>query len=330
MYIACSTINGRNRFFIRESFLENEIYYSRDLMELGENPGKFIIYANHMAFYIDESVEDHLSAAGMNVSQDELEDLFWPYLRPDVKYRFRYARSRSKKETAGNTASHHFHMFDRRRLHFLRFGQMNQKRIFNVSPKMFQVLNEKSRDELEQYFILNEKKLKPKEFKSYVYVIFDLQNHFGKTFATEMPQVLDQSEVDAHFLDDICRLNCDKKFWAGMEMTGWLHEYLKRYIILFFDSAYAETRYFDEKRYDWINSKRAYKPFPFKTKEKMYQEASTIFGMPTNDLKKMSKKDLTKLYRKKARALHPDGGGSHDEFIHLSEVYDALVEGKDG
>ena len=182
MYIAHTIINGKKQYVIRESVLKDGVYRFRELMNLGPDPGIFVKYPHNNAFYIDGSVEDHLTGKGMEVSQDDLEDIFWPYVRPDVKYRFRYFRSKGRSRKAEQTALHEFHSFDIRRLHFLKFGQMDQSRLYTTSSKMFQVLKRKSRDELEQYFMLNEKILKPKELKSYVYVIFNLQKHFGKIF----------------------------------------------------------------------------------------------------------------------------------------------------
>jgi curved DNA-binding protein CbpA len=39
----------------------------------------------------------------------------------------------------------------------------------------------------------------------------------------------------------------------------------------------------------------------------------------------MSKKELTRLYRKKAKDLHPDTGGDHQTFVELSEAYEKLL-----
>ena len=70
MYIARNKIEGLNRFYIRESFLSEGIYQARDLMDLGEDPRRFIKYIDQRAFYIDECVEDRLRENGAEFSQD--------------------------------------------------------------------------------------------------------------------------------------------------------------------------------------------------------------------------------------------------------------------
>jgi len=39
----------------------------------------------------------------------------------------------------------------------------------------------------------------------------------------------------------------------------------------------------------------------------------------------MTKKKLAKLYRKLARQVHPDTGGSHEKFIELNAAYQNLL-----
>jgi DnaJ-class molecular chaperone len=42
----------------------------------------------------------------------------------------------------------------------------------------------------------------------------------------------------------------------------------------------------------------------------------------------MTKRGLTRLYRRMAKKLHPDKGGEHEKFIQLSEAYQELLKGK--
>ena len=42
----------------------------------------------------------------------------------------------------------------------------------------------------------------------------------------------------------------------------------------------------------------------------------------------MERKELVRLYRRKAKELHPDRGGDQESFIRLSEAFTCLVEGK--
>ena len=40
----------------------------------------------------------------------------------------------------------------------------------------------------------------------------------------------------------------------------------------------------------------------------------------------MTKENLTKLYRRLARQVHPDTGGSDEKFIELNNAYQSLLE----
>jgi hypothetical protein len=51
-----------------------------------------------------------------------------------------------------------------------------------VPQKLFSVLAHKSRDELEQIFMEMEKILTAREYKTYTYVIFNLQDFFTQWF----------------------------------------------------------------------------------------------------------------------------------------------------
>ena len=329
VYIARIVKKGQSFFFIRESYIKDGIYQSRDLIDLGTDPTQYVRYPSSTTFYIDETVEDRLREKNVHVSQNCLETLFWPYVRPDVKYRYRFFRSRKTVFTPNPTIpSNQFHIFDRRRIHFLKFAQMDQQRIYRASDKLFQVLAGKSRDEIEQYFMLNETILKPKEWKSYVYVIFNIQHHFTQSFAREMPQALDQDQVDNHFIDNLCKLNQDPHFFTGENMPRFLHDYLKRYAIIFFDATYGESKYLEDMYDAWMNQRRHYRTPVFKSSQELFQQAVRVFETPAATLKEMTVEALTKLYRKKAKDLHPDHGGTDDQFIELTNIYEALMQKK--
>lgn len=327
MYLARTRVGGRVRYFIRESYLAEGVYVSRDLMDLGEDPRHFIRYPGRCAFYIDPVVSEALEDAGAEADLEAVEGVFWPFIDAEVKRKFGYTRTRGTEKGEPDVNPSAFHLFDRRRLHYLRFGQMDQSGLYRTSPKLFRGLSGKSRDELEQHFIAEEMRMPPHELKSYIYVSFDLQRHFYKSFAKEMPEALEESEVDTCFLSDICNLNGDRGFWAGMARTKHLHDYLKRYAIMFFDTGYNRSRYLDEILQNFINSRRDVR-FPPKKREEALSEGSELFGVPESRLKKMSGEELTRLYRKKARDLHPDAGGSQEDFVKLTEVYQALKSGK--
>lgn len=332
MYLAQKITKKKLHYIIRESYRDGKYFRSRDLFDLGANPAKYIIYPGGNAYYIDEKVENRLNSLGVKPGFDELDNIFWRFLKPEIKYVLemfskRAGRTKRKtgvKEKGGNAR---FHLFDKRRIHFLRFGNMDQGRIGRISPKLFQVLLNKSRDEIEQYFIESEGILDPSELKSYVYVIFDLQRFSSKLTAKTMPQALDQKKVDEYFIEEICRLNKDKSFWAGMNTRPDLHEYLIRYIIIFFDDEYGRSYFLHDYIKSFIDSKRFYAS-SLKKSSVTLDEAITIFGIKKDKLKKMSRRGLTTLYRHMAKKHHPDKGGEHDKFIKLTEAYQELLKNK--
>ncbi len=327
MYLAREKTGKRTRYLIRESHLENGVYIKRDLMDLGENPRRYVLYPGGRSFYIDPEVEDALLDVGAPCDQELLEELFEPFIDPGVLRRYARSRSRGRDGRTEPVPSSNFHLFDRRRLYYLKFGQMDLRGLFKTSPSLFRVLHEKSRDEIEQNFMAMEMKLAPRELKSYLFASFDLQRHFYKSFAREMPHALDQSEVDRFFLSDLCKLNGDEGFWAGMAEEATLRDYLRRYAIMFFDTEYAESRYYDEILQNFINSRRDV-PFPRRQREEAAREGAGVFGLSERELLKMSADELSRLYRKKAREYHPDHGGREEDFVTLTKIYEELKSGK--
>jgi len=332
MYLAEDYTTGKRHFVLRESYSDENELKSRDLISLGENPGRYIKYIDSRSFYIDETIEDKLDNLEFKpetpYTQEDLETIFWPFIRPDIKRRYTFVQSKHKKKKQDRVIkASEFHLFDRRRTHFLRFGQMNQGSIYKTNPKLFQSLHGISRDEIEQQFIRKEQILSPSELKSYVYVIFNLHYHFHQTIAIDMPQGLDQHKVDKVFLREICKLNQDKGFWSGMNLTDYLHPYLRRYLIMFIDNQYARSRYLDDILQDWINSRRDFS-FPIRNRQEALDKGSTLFGVSRDTLKSMSARDLTRLYRKKAMEFHPDSGGKQEDFVELTHIYQSLKHGK--
>jgi len=332
VYLAQKIIKKKIHYIIRESYRDGKYFRSRDLFDLGANPAKYIIYPGGNAYYIDEKVENRLNSLGVEPGFDELDNIFWRFLKPEIKYVLemfskRAGRTKRKTSVEEKVGTARFHLFDKRRIHFLKFGNMDQGRIGRISPKLFQVLLNKSRDEIEQYFLESEGILDPSELKSYVYVIFDLQRFSSKLTAKTMPQALDQKKVDEHFIEEICRLNKDRSFWAGMTIRPGLNEYLIRYIIIFFDNEYGQSYFLHDYIKNFIDSKRFYAPYSKKSSVTL-DEAITIFGIKKDKLKKMSRRGLTALYRHMAKKHHPDKGGKHDKFIKLTEAYQELLKNK--
>ena len=333
MYLARTQINGSANYVIRETYQEGDLFLSRDLFQLGGDPSQYIIYPGGNAFYFDETLIDGLESTGSQAEDDELEDIFWPFLKPHIqrvlepfRRRENLTRTTRRKKDRGAIDAK-FHMFDKRRIHFLKFGGMDQRNLGRLPASFFAMLYHKSRDEIEQRFIQLERILKPTELKAYTYVIFDLKQYFSEAFAADTPELLDQAKMDDCFVEQICRLNQDASFWAGMALQNSLHEYLARYACLYFDFDYAPRSFIDDYIRQFINSHKAYRPPPRPTSE-ILQDAEPVFGLNTEKLKAMSRKDLARLYRRKAMKLHPDQGGDHDKFVKLTRTYHELLKTK--
>jgi hypothetical protein len=332
--LARKKIRGITHYFIRESHQGEGSIKSRDLISLGANPAQYIVYPGGNGYFIDEIVEEELRSCGVHPNPDELDDIFWGFLRPDIRRvveqfrgRERSDRRRRSRKVEGEEPIPQVHLFDKRRIHYLKYAQTDQKNIGRMPLRSFRVLLDKSRDEIEQYFMEQERTLRPSEYKTYVYVVFDVQRFFSETIAKKMPQGLDQDKVDEFFLEEVCWLNRDRTFWAGMKANGALHEYLIRYVVMFFDYEYEQSTWLHDYIQDFIHSKRQYRPPPRKNRITL-DEASSIFGVPKDVLGKMDRRALTQLYRQVAQKLHPDKGGEHDAFIALTHAYKDLLRKK--
>ncbi len=339
MYLARTTIKNRTHYCIRQSIENSDGYDCRDLFDLGPLPGKYIVYPGGNAFYIDEAVTDALEKRGASPGDDELEDIFWPFLKPDIRRALDGFRRRaksyasrpglSKNET--ETIIRRTHLFDKRRIHYLKFGGVNQGmdqgNIGLLPMKLFKWLARKSRDEIEQRFMKMERSLQPDEYKTYVYVTFDLQRFFHQTFAKKLPRGLDQEKVDSSFLKEICRLNDDASFWAGEAVGDRLHDHLIRYAIMFFDNEYGRDSFLDDHIKAFMNRRRFFE-FPSHAVSVRYNDAGKVLGVAEETLRAMSRAEVTRLFRKKARKLHPDTGGSHENFINLTNAYKGVMKRK--
>lgn len=330
MYLAREHVCGSIRYFIRESYPAVDGLRSRELFALGTDPADYIKYPGGNAYYIDERVEDALAEHGLTPSGDELDDIFWIFIKPEIRYKLesfrrKEARSRQSRIPPVDTNADTYHLFDKCRLFYLKTGQKNLSHIHAVPHKMFRVLSDKSRDELEQQFIDMERMLPVRELKTYVYTIFDLQKHFSEYFAKTVPDFLDQSRVDEVFLREICNLNEDVDFWAGFDRIGYgLQRYLVRFLIMFFDFDYEPRSFMEEYIRRFMNARRDYRP-PSSSPSVSVAEASDIFGEEKETLKKLNRKELSRLYRRRARRLHPDVGGDSKAFIRLTRAYNSLL-----
>lgn len=336
MYIAQQRKGRSLEFFIRQSYRDGACWQSRDLFCLGADPGSFLVYPGGNSFYVHEAVTDVLSEKEVAASLDELDDLFWPYLRPDIRRALESFRQKSSARAGrapiGADEEKHLrqqvHLFDKRRIHFLKFGRVDQGAIGQLPIPLFRWLYGKSRDEIEQRFLLSERILKPTELRTYVYVIFDLQRFFTAAIARRMPQGLDEGRLEEHFLTEICRLNQAQAFWNGEPPGGSLHDYLVRYAVMFFDFEWVPTPFLQDYLRDFMDRHRAYRPPEASPVRVSAEEAGPLFGVAPAALRAMSRRELTRLFRQKAREHHPDAGGQAEAFIRLQEAYQSLVRRK--
>jgi hypothetical protein len=334
LYLAIEKKSGQAHYFIRESYRQAGHFLSRDLIDLGADPGRYIVYPGGNSFYIDQIVEDRLADIGSQADPDEIEDMFWPFVHPEIQRVLTPFRDREKRHQASRRKRRpeikidtQFHIFDKRRMHYLRFGQIDQRDIGRLPLKIFRILNNKSRDEIEQTLMTMEAGLSSREYKAYVYVIFDLQQFFNGSFATGSPQTLSREKVDVQFVEQVCHLNMDRSFWDGMKTDDSLHGYLVRYVIMYFDHDFAPRSFMEDYIRQFINSHRAQRA-PNETIASTLKRASTAFDESQSVLNKMNRKEFARLYRLKAMELHPDKGGDHDKFVNLTEAYHDLLRTK--
>ena len=77
MYLAFGKINGKTGYFIRESYRQADHYLSRDLLDIGADPGSYIVYPGGNSFYIDQVVEEKLTDMGKQIRM-KLKTFFGP------------------------------------------------------------------------------------------------------------------------------------------------------------------------------------------------------------------------------------------------------------
>ncbi len=333
MYLAQKRIKNTLHYFIRQAVKkDHEHVQSEVVVDLGTDPSEYIIYPGRHAFYIDEKIQEQIEEMGIETTQDELEEIFWPFLRPDIKQALEPFRSRGNDRKRVKMTSFQeenlraeTHIFDKRRMHYLKFGRMNQGYVGQMSGKLLRDLEGKSRDEIEQYFWRTESRiLKSYELKTYVYVVFDLQRFFTSPYAKSDPDLIDEDSLDEYFLNELCRLNRSDNFWAGELHDESLHDYLIRYLVMFFDNDFTQRDLASDFFRDFVNQHKSFRGYPQKITVGI-EEAGTIFEVSQEMLNTISKTELIRLYRRMAQKHHPDLGGEHEKFIRLTEAFQSVM-----
>ncbi|WDP92453.1 MAG: J domain-containing protein [Desulfobacter sp.] len=325
MYLAKIKKGKGFTYMLRESVPVEQGFRHRDICGLGPCPGAWIDYPGGNAWYLSPELESRVAQKAKRFDADEFETLFLPFLRPAVRRATETFDRRTstgfkrmgKKEKEALARS--IHAFDKRRAHYLKFGNMDQGPLINMPPVIFRTLKDKSRDEIEQYFMAQEKCIRPRDLKSYVYTVLDLQRFFQSFMAKQMPHAMDQDKVETYFIEEICLLNKEL-----FDLTSSLHDYLIRYAVMFFDHTYGDTVLLDDMARDFMGRHRIFTPPPRPSVP--VSQARTLFGLSRDDLKTMDKQGLTRKFRKLARQHHPDMGGDHEKFVEINEAYQALLE----
>ena len=337
MYLATLTRSGNTRYEIRQSIPGPQRRYRdyRVVFDLGVDPGRYIENLSDDICYFSSELEDQVQPHTKDDATTILEDLLWDFLPEDEQYRLNIFRHRGKARVTPlsdedrQQIERDVHLFDRRRLYYLRYGAVDQSRISRVNPKLYRPLIKKCRDEREFYFLDLEKKLQYKELKTYVFAVFDLQRYFTESFSATMPEALDQVDISEHFIKDICTLNSDQRFWKSEPPSDSLHGHLIHYLVMFFDHSYGSRSLFDDFVREFMGRHRTFS-WPERKPTVSTDQAAEIFQTTWQKLQKMNRMALTRLYRKRAKELHPDSGGDHDEFIKLNAAYASLLARKQG
>lgn len=337
MYLAALNRGGNTRYEIRQSIPGSRNHYLnyRVVFDLGLDPRRYIEQLSDEICYFSFELEDKVQPHTEGDATTLLEDLLWDFLPENEQYRLNLFRHRGRakvtplSEDERQAIEREVHLFDRRRLYYLRYGAADQSRINRLNPKLYRPLLKKCRDEREFYFLDLEKKLQQVELKTYVFAIFDLQRHFTESFSATMPEALNQIDIADHFIEDICTLNSSASFWKTNPPDDSLHEHLIRYLIMFFDHGYGRRSLFDDFVREFMGRHRTFS-WPEKRPTVSTSQAAEIFGTTWKKLQNMSGKELTRLYRKRAKEMHPDGGGNHEEFIELNAAYASLLARKQG
>jgi phage-related protein len=271
----------------------------------------------------------------VQASQEDLEQIFWPFLDPAVRRIIRnHAPRRSGKggkRIARSELAHvqkDLHIFDKRRLYFLRYGSAELREMSSRPMRVYNRLLEKSRDEIEQMIEGMEPTLRQTERRAYTYFIFDLQRFFSSPLARRYPQAMDPDVMDEAFLEEVCRLQADKGLFPDQERADGLDPVLVRYVIMYFDNEFQVPNAEWDYVQDFMRRHRGHRR-PVRRRPRLgLEEACKALDIDPALVQHFSLKQLAQQYRKKALECHPDQGGTHEQFISLTRAYKDLLTRK--
>ncbi|MBX6423613.1 hypothetical protein [Thermosulfurimonas sp. F29] len=320
MYLARKRTAKGYRYYLRVSVKKGACWEARDLLCLGEDPSAYLRYPGGKAFYVSEELEETLRDLGVETDQWELERIFFRFVKPEIREYLRpyVDRSRpraprfSRREQLRLQAT--LHPFDCRRLVFLKLGSGRSELVLRKPLPFLNQLLEKSRDEIEQLLWDYEDRLRPREVVSYIYHAFALWDYFPGALTRYFPEARLQKDLDEAFLRALCETARDESYRMGLSEEEVLRDYLSRYVILYFDTTEAQRRFFEESRSGrWA-------------RREVLVRAARYFGLSPEALEKMGRRELLRLFRERAKELHPDRGGSKEAFILLRRIFEELME----
>lgn len=324
---------GGGHYVLRKTYRKGGVWKYLDLADLGPDPAELINSAGSADFYCE--LEQKLDESGISYDSDELEEVLMPFFHPRIRYAyersnrryFPYAFSRScpRDELSGHQAD--LHDFDVRRLHYLKFGHMDMGDIEkNRSLKFLKVLSCKCRDEIETTFDAMEEELPASDIRNYIYSAFHIQSYFRSHLLRDYPAGLDSEKVDSFFLHEICRLNESPQFFRGVERGDEkaLHPYLAKYVWLYFDNRFEAESRLEAFLQEFMARRNFYRPVAPKPSLTI-EDACRALDLSFEIFSAMTKKELIRHYRRRAKNVHPDRGGDHDSFVRMKEAYEVLL-----
>jgi hypothetical protein len=337
VYLAQKQHGFYKHYCLRQSFADGDRFLCRELYDLGVDPAEFIIYPGGNSFYFHDKLIQSLTDQGVGDADRKLERIMFPFLPPEIQRIIQQVSHFGRKKRvalsrdAMTRKQSHLHLFDRRRLFYLRFGRMDSPAVLMRPHKFLNQLIEMSRDEIEHHFQKLEYRLRLRERKNYVYAALDLGRHFPGDFARLFPAGLDPEKLDQTFLSELCQLSRDPAFQEGppdyRADPERLSDYLVRYAILWFDFDFGQKPPQRQIFEEFVRSRAHFQPPPPRPTLNM-DKALQVFALSRDEHRQMSRTQITRIYRRQAMSCHPDQGGESDKFIELQEAYEVLTQGK--
>ena len=333
MYLAQEYNRGELVFHLRETVKgDDNTLVSRQLFELGHDPEEFIEYIDEKIFYISPLVEEALTDLEVQYEYEELEEIFWPFIDPEIRNtlnNFGGIRGRS----AGKRRRRHrqmpmedfqrTHPFDRRRLYYLKFVQINMGDAVERPLPIYEMLTGKCRDEIENRINFMELDIRPWEMRGYLYAIFNIAQGFAPKLTRFVPDAQDPDLIDRFFLEEMCRLNSDALLLgseAASEAADTLHPYLRKYLFMYFDTYFSNRGYWKPGGRPSGSEGEWQPPTPSGQRDHL-----KAMHLSEEEFRKMNEAEFTSYFRKKALEIHPDKGGDHDTFVAFVNAYQVLL-----